>query len=75
MAEREQREWERARYIGYLAVMPHVSSKRRLRITDLGRFPWEKVVKPEFEARTEDQERKHEQAKALLLQHAKKRGL
>lgn len=33
--------WERSRYAGYLAILPHVDKKKKLKITDLGRFPWE----------------------------------
>jgi hypothetical protein len=47
--EAEKRAWERARYIGYLTVLPHVDNKkRRLKPTDLGRFEWEST-KPVFE--------------------------
>lgn len=48
-----QRQWEQARYIGYLAVLPHVDGKKRLKQTDLGRFPWEKMPKPVFEPQDE----------------------
>lgn len=46
--ESEHRAWERARYIGFLSILPHSSSKRALKPTDLGRFPWEKTKVPAF---------------------------
>lgn len=40
--QREQREWERARLIGYLAVMPHVNAKKtRLTPQRLLPFAWD----------------------------------
>lgn len=46
--EAQRREWERARFTGWLAVLPHVDAKRRggLRITDLYRFDWEQHQNP-----------------------------
>lgn len=52
--EKEQKEWERARYIGYLSMLPHVSSKKRLKITDLGAFPWEDTT-PKFDHQTPEE--------------------
>lgn len=73
IAEREQREWERARYTAYLAMLPHVPSKRRLRITDLGRFPWEKVKKPVFEEQSAEVKANFEKMKAMLKEQVKRR--
>lgn len=48
--QRQQQEgWEQARYIGWLCIQPHIDTKRRIKITDLGRFPWEELKKPVFE--------------------------
>lgn len=44
--ERERRQWELARYSGYLSILPHTDKKKRLKISDLGLFPWEKQVLP-----------------------------
>lgn len=41
-ARREQAEWERARYIAFYAVTPHVKKGSIRRMRDLGVFPWEK---------------------------------
>lgn len=35
-------EWERTRWLALFMVMPH--SKRKLKPTDLIRFPWEKIA-------------------------------
>jgi len=43
----EQTKWERARLAGYLAAAPHFDHKRRVKITDMWRFPWDKA--PKFE--------------------------
>ena len=35
--KRQQQEgWEQARYIGWLCIQPHIDTKRRIKITDLG---------------------------------------
>ena len=33
--------WEQTRYQAYLSILPHVDRKKKLKVTDLGRFPWE----------------------------------
>lgn len=72
----EQIAWERARYTAYLSMLPHVSGKRRLKITDLGRFPWEKVQAPVFEEQTEAEKRNFAAltAKFLKMQHGDNSG-
>lgn len=65
--ERQRREWERARFTGWLSVLPHVSHKRGgLKITELYPFEWDEKPKP-FAMDEVDKER-------LLRfeQHAKK---
>lgn len=44
--ENQRRDWERARFTGWLSVLPHVSKKGGLKITDLYRFDWEEKPKP-----------------------------
>ena len=45
--ENQRHEWERARFTGWLAVLPHVSSKKGgLKITDLYQFEWDEIKKP-----------------------------
>lgn len=45
--ENQRREWERARFTGWLSVLPHVSHKKGgLKITDLYRFDWDEERKP-----------------------------
>ena len=39
---RNRSSWEQSRYVAYHAIVPH--AKKGFRITDLGRFPWEKDV-------------------------------
>lgn len=39
--ENQRREYERARFTGWLSVLPHVTKKSGLRITQLFRFDWE----------------------------------
>lgn len=41
----QRRQWELARFTGWLSVLPHVSKKGGLRITDLYRFDWEEKPK------------------------------
>ncbi len=49
--ENQRRDWERARFTGWLSVLPHVSQKKGgLKITDLYRFEWDekKPAAPEI---------------------------
>lgn len=47
--------WEQARFTGWLAILPHVSHKRRgLKVTDVFRFEWE--TKPTASIAPVDQE-------------------
>lgn len=48
--EGQRRAWERARFTGWLAVLPHVDTKKRaLSVVDLYRFEWDPKPKPKFE--------------------------
>ena len=48
-ALQQQREWERARFVGWISILPHLSLERRIRITDICLFDWEKAPAPKFE--------------------------
>ena len=60
MEQREQREWERTRWMATMLLNPH--TKKRLTPTDLIEFPWEKKSKPAADGM------------AILRQIAKKNG-
>ena len=47
--ENQRREYERARFTGWLSVLPHVTKKGGLRITQLFRFDWEEKPQAQFE--------------------------
>lgn len=51
--------WEQSRYVSYHSIVTH--AKKGFKITDLGRFPWEKQVlntkKPVKTLTREDRER------------------
>jgi len=67
--EMQQREWERARFVGWISIMPHLDPKRRVRITDVCRFEWEKVL-PQFDPQTrEERQRFHEDALTIFEKH------
>lgn len=56
--ENQRREWERARFTGWLSVLPHVSGKKGgLKITDLYRFDWDEIRKPPAPAEMSPAER------------------
>ena len=42
--ERDQREWERTRWLACLLLNPH--TKKRLKPEDIAEFPWEAKRKP-----------------------------
>lgn len=45
--ERQQQEaWERARYLAFYTLSPHAKKGRLKKLSDLGRFPWEKKPAP-----------------------------
>ena len=46
--ERYKEDYERARYLGYLTLLPHVEKGKDLKPIDLGRFPWETEQRGEF---------------------------
>ena len=65
--QKQQAEWERARYVGYLSMLPHVPSKKRLKITDLGRFPWENA-EPVFDQQSDEEKALIKERHRILLE-------
>jgi len=43
--QRQQQEWERARWTATLLLSPHAKKGQRIKPTDLCIFPWEKKAK------------------------------
>ena len=73
--QREQQEWERARYVGYFSLMPHTGKRKRLRISDLGHFPWEDSA-PKFDEQTPEELAKiNERHKRQLELFKQKNGI
>ena len=67
--ETQRREWERARFTGWLAVLPHVDTKKRgLSVTDLYRFEWDEKPKPKFDPIDLEKMRKFQEEAKLIFE-------
>ena len=49
-------------------MLPHVDQKKRLKITDLGRFAWEAEERIVFEEQTPEQKQRFKDASKWILE-------